>query len=70
MSVQQLRLAVFAQGRLTAFDAAIAALPDSAFKIRWQCLSHFTRADLDVLVPGTLTLAQANGLFNAALLVV
>ncbi len=68
VSVLQMRLAAFAAGggRLAALDAAIAALPESEFKVRWQEGDRFTRAELDFLVPGTLTLAQANNLFTAA----
>lgn len=70
VSVQQMRLAAFAQGRLALLDSYMAALPDGEFKIRWQCNdTNFTRADLNTLVPGTLTAGQADGLFNAARLV-
>ncbi len=68
VSVEQMRLAAFAAGQLTALDNAIAALPASEFKIRWQCNSRaFTRAELQFLVPGTMTNLQANQLFAAAL---
>lgn len=66
VSVLQMRLAALAQGRLTALDNAIASLAQNEFKTRWQCLDSFTRAELDFLVPSTLTPAQANGLFAAA----
>jgi len=67
VSVLQMRLAALAQARLTALDAAIAALPMTEFKVRWQCMDQtFTRADLGALVPGTLTTAQADALFTAA----
>lgn len=43
------------------------ALPMGEAKIRWQCNDmNVTRADLQALVPGTLTNAQANTLFAAA----
>lgn len=66
VSVLQMRLAALAHGRLTGLDAAIAALPANEFKVRWQEGDHFTRVDLDFLVPGTLTLAQADALFASA----
>ncbi len=68
VSVLQMRLAALAAGggRLAALDAAINALPESEFKVRWQQGDKFSRAELDFLVPGTLTLTQANNLFTVA----
>lgn len=71
VSVMQMRLAAHAAGQLAALDAAMAALPAGVAKIRWQCNDvSVTRADLQALVPGTLSNAQADALFAAARAVV
>lgn len=68
VSALQISRAANAQGRLVALATALAALPQTnAFRISWDYgADDITRADLDAIVPGTLTNAQANALFTSA----